>query len=65
MFLFLQFIPDDQLFQHSLEPKFLVQDVDCDGSFPDNLLFLMNHLAPLVTCQQRAIQMTATNLLMR
>ena len=51
------FIPDGPLFSHQLKPKFLVEDVDCDANFSEPLLFLLNHLGPLVVdaaCDHRA-----------
>jgi hypothetical protein len=48
-----------------LPAKFLADDVDCDATFPDKLLFLLNHLAPMLASDQRAIQLTAFHLLFR
>ena len=68
-------IPDGPLFTHQLKPKFLVEDVDCDANFPEPLLFLLNHLGPLVVeaaCDNeakvrrgRAAQVAAYKLLYR
>ena len=62
----LDHIPEEQLLDHELEPKFLVEDVDCDANFPEKLLFLLNHLCPLVgTASAEAVQETAFKLLLR
>ncbi len=59
-------IPDEQLFDHQLPAKFLVEDVDCDANFPEKLLFLLNHLCPLVAAAEApAVQRTAFRLLLR
>ncbi len=62
----LQYIPDQQLFSHQLPAKFLVEDVDCDANFPEKLLFLLNHLCPLVAAAEVThVQETAFRLLLR
>ena len=45
----LAFIPDKDLFAHSLQPKYFA-DTDAEGSggLPDNVLFLLNHLCPML-----------------
>eukprot|EP00094_Tigriopus_californicus_P008308 TCALIF_08004-PA protein Name:"Similar to ltn1 E3 ubiquitin-protein ligase listerin (Xenopus tropicalis)" AED:0.24 eAED:0.24 QI:0/1/0.71/1/1/1/7/0/933 len=58
-------MPDEQLFGHHLEPLFLVDDVDSDGVFPDHLVFLLNHLSPLITSDIRPLQVTSFHLLGR
>lgn len=61
----LPLVPDRQLFEHQLPAKFLVEDVDCDANFPESLLFLLNHLCPLVNSQLPPVRVTAFSLLQR
>lgn len=58
-------IPDEQLFEHSLEANLVVADVDFRSIYPDKLVFLLNHLAPLIVSENRAAQITAYHLLNR
>ncbi len=59
-------MPDEQLFEHSLPPKFNVDDVDCDANFPEKLLFLLNHLCPLISAADAPkLQSSAFSLLLR
>jgi hypothetical protein len=46
----LRFIPDKQLFEHRLEPKYFADDVD--SVLPEKLLFLVNHLCPMVAAEE-------------
>ena len=43
----LAFIPDKELFGHRLEPKYFA-DTDVESSLPENVLFLLNHLSPIL-----------------
>ena len=43
----LHFIPDKELFGHRLEPKYFA-DTDVESSLPENILFLLNHLCPIL-----------------
>ena len=43
----LHFIPDKELFGHRLEPKYFA-DTDVESSLPENILFLLNHLCPML-----------------
>ncbi len=62
----LRLIPMDQLIQHSLPARFLASDVDAtEPSLPDNLVFLLNHVAPLLEAKSRSVQSTAFHLLQR
>ena len=45
--------------------RFLVEDLDSDGNFPDNLLFLLNHLTPLISSEHHSLQTTSFVLLSR
>ena len=64
----LRTIPDEQLTEsHGLPAKFNTQDViTCSPeqlALPDNIVFLLNHLCPLLFCSERSIQTTAFHLL--
>ena len=63
-------IPEEQLIEaHGLPAKFNTQDViTCSPdqlALPDNIVFLLNHLCPLLTSSERSIQITAFHLLIR
>ena len=59
------YMPVELLLEHELEPKFLVEDLDCDGRFEDKVLFLLNHLSPLLLSDDRNVQRCAHKLLRR
>ncbi|XP_040576055.1 E3 ubiquitin-protein ligase listerin [Lepeophtheirus salmonis] len=49
-----------------LPPKFCEEDVEsANEHLPDNYIFLLNHLGPLVLSSNASIQMTAAHLLLR
>lgn len=60
-----EFMPVELLLEHELEPKFLVEDLDCDGRFEDKVLFLLNHVCPLLLSADRNVQRCAHKLLTR
>jgi len=66
----LKTIPDEQLIEtHTLPAKFNTQDViTCSPdqlALPDKIVFLLNHLSPLLTSSERSIQLTSFHLLNR
>ena len=66
----LRTVPDEQLIEsHGLPAKFNTQDVmTCTPeqlALPDKIVFLLNHLCPLLSSTERAIQTTAFYLLSR
>ena len=66
----LRMIPDEQLFEsHDLPAKFNTQDViTCSPeqlALPDKIVFLLNHLFPLLPCKERSVQTTTFHLLNR
>ena len=60
-----EYIPAELLLEHELDPKFLVEDLDCDGRFEDKVLFLLNHLTPMLLSAGRDVQRAAQKLLRR
>ena len=62
----LNVIPQDLLVNHELPAKFLTSDVDAiEAILPNNLVALLNHLAPLLLAESRSIQLTSFHLLER
>lgn len=62
----LRCVPLQQLLDHNLPAKFLASDVDAaEAQLPDNLVFLLNHLAPMVQSRARPVQTTSYHLLKR
>ena len=66
----LRAIPDEQLFEsHDLPAKFNTQDIiTCSPeqlALPDKIVFLLNHLFPLLPCKERSVQTTTFHLLNR
>ena len=63
----LTFIPDKELFGHSLQPKYFA-DTDVESSLPENILFLLNHLCPMLAPDKMGcptVKMTVSQLLDR
>ena len=63
-------IPDNQLFEtHQLPAKYNTDDIcTCSAdelAMPDKIVFLLNHLSPLLISPERAIKFTALHLLQR
>ena len=63
----LTFIPDKELFGHRLEPKYFA-DTDVESGLPENILFLLNHLCPMLAPDKiggATVKMAAFSLLDR
>ena len=62
----LEFIPMEYLLQNELPAKFFVTDVDAmEGTLPNNLVTILNHLGPMLKSESRSIQLTAFSLLQK
>ena len=62
----LKLIPQDLLINHQLPAKFLAADVDAvEGSLPNNLVALLNHLGPMLLSESRSVQIISFTLLKR
>ena len=64
-------MPPQQLQTHKLPAKYIADDLDSSETtnFPENLVFILNHLVPMLSCdrgsffERRSIQTTAYKLL--
>lgn len=64
-------MPSQQLQTHKLPAKYIADDLDSSETtnFPENLVFILNHLVPMLSCdrgsfyERRSIQTTAYKLL--
>jgi hypothetical protein len=58
-------MPPEQLQSHKLPAKYVTDDLDSSetSSFPENLVFILNHLVPMLSCERRSVQTTAYKLL--
>ena len=62
----LESIPLEHLLQNELPAKFFVTDVDAmEGTLPNNLVTILNHLGPMLKSESRSIQLTAFSLLQK
>ena len=67
----LRLIPAEQLLSHKLPAKYIADDLDSaeTTTFPENLVFMLNHLVPMLSCgrgtffERRSVQLTAFRLL--
>ena len=67
----LRLIPAEQLLSHKLPAKYIADDLDSaeTTTFPENLVFALNHLVPMLSCgrgtffERRSVAMTAFRLL--
>ena len=56
----------EYLLQNELPAKFFVTDVDAmEGTLPNNLVTILNHLGPMLKSESRSIQLTAFSLLQK
>ena len=59
-------IPLEYLLQNELPAKFFVTDVDAmEGTLPNNLVTILNHLGPMLKSESCSIQLTAFSLLQK
>ena len=67
----LRLMPAEQLQAHKLPAKYIADDLDSSETtiFPENLVFILNHLVPMLSCdrgsflERRSISSTAYKLL--
>ena len=55
--------PEKLLLEANLPPLHFVQDIDLTTNLPENFIFLFNHLAPLLTSENKSIKMSSYELL--
>ena len=64
-------MPPEQLLSHKLPAKYIADDLDSieTSSFPENLVFALNHLVPMLSCdrgtffERRSVQISSFRLL--
>ena len=62
----LESIPNELLINNELPAKFFVADVDAkEGTLPNHLVTLLNHLGPMLKSESRSIQLASFSLLER
>ena len=62
----LESIPNELLIHNELPAKFFVADVDAkEGTLPNHLVTLLNHLGPMLKSESRSIQLASFSLLER